>query len=220
MPRIFRALSSAFLAALILSPTALSFSTTLSDEAVRDAYFLGQHHDASVASYLDRYVKHLPAPKTGPYISSVALFTPFAQLVELSDKQIGSYSAQQAEQDHRGRPEVVRIDIEVDLTPTYGPLLSASEVKDHPQSPLISRFPDFWHDFKFEVKDGDRLLEGSTLQGSPKYRCGEYGSCSLTGASVQLELSADSFTSDTVTVSITPPVGTILSAKFDLNALR
>ncbi|HEY8713919.1 MAG TPA: hypothetical protein VIM00_00985 [Candidatus Acidoferrum sp.] len=221
MPATSRPLCSAILAALLFSSNTLAFSTALSDEAVRDAYFLGQHHDASVVSYLDKYVKHLPAPKTGPYISSIAFFTPFAQWVELSDRRMGNYSAQQAEQDHRGHKEFVRIDVEIDLTPTYGPFLSTAELGVKPPSGLVLRSADFWRDFTFQIHQGDRLLDATTLRGNPKYICGDqYGSCNLTGASVQLELPADSFASDTATVVVTPPAGAELSAQFDLNALR
>jgi hypothetical protein len=217
----FRPAASVILAALILSPCGFAFAAALSDEAVRDAYFLGQHHDASVTSYLDKYIKHLPPPKTGPYISSIAFFTPFAQLVETSDRKMGNYSAQQAEQDHRGHKDFIRIDVEIDLTPTYGPFLSTAELGDKPRSTLVSRFPDFWHDFTFQVHDGDRLIESASIHGAPKYICGDqYGSCSLTGASVQLELPATLFASDTASITVTPPVGAELTAQFDLSQLR
>lgn len=111
----------AFLLSLCLSVLSVSaFDTPLSDQAIREAYFLGQRHDGSLASFLGKYIKQLPPPQTGPYISSVAFFTPFAQLVQISDKYIGNYSAQQAALDHRGQAEFVHIVVGIQLTPTYG----------------------------------------------------------------------------------------------------
>ena len=40
--------------ALLLSPFSFAFNVPLSDEAVREAYFLGQRHDESVASFLSK----------------------------------------------------------------------------------------------------------------------------------------------------------------------
>jgi hypothetical protein len=52
--------------------------TPLSEEAVRDAYFLGQHHDQTLNLFLAKYIKVLPMPKSGPNISSISFLTPFA----------------------------------------------------------------------------------------------------------------------------------------------
>jgi hypothetical protein len=71
----------------------------LSDTAVREAYFLGQRHDESLTKFLNKYTVFPPPPKVGPYISSVAFFTPYAQVVQLSDRHASGYSAQQAQLD-------------------------------------------------------------------------------------------------------------------------
>src|SRR5216684_5476945 len=98
----FRPIVSVLTAALLLTPSSFAFDSPLSDQAVREAYFLGQRHDAS---FLSKYIKFLPTPKTGPHISSVTFLTPFAQLAQLSEHRIGSYSAQQARLDHLGQEE-------------------------------------------------------------------------------------------------------------------
>ncbi|HET9804783.1 MAG TPA: hypothetical protein VFP96_16190, partial [Candidatus Acidoferrum sp.] len=69
-----------------LSP-AFAFQSPLSDTAARSAYFLGQRRDMSMAQFLARYTKHLQPPRTGPYISDITLFTPYAQLVYYSSRQ-------------------------------------------------------------------------------------------------------------------------------------
>src|ERR1700740_702115 len=95
-----RSIASIFAVALLLTPSALAFDSALSDEAVREAYFLGQRHDESMARLLSRYTRYLPPPESGPHVYSVTFFTPFALLVRQSSRTSGS-SAQQAERDHR-----------------------------------------------------------------------------------------------------------------------
>jgi len=109
LSRFFSCLLMVFCVSLPASP----LDTPLSDEAVREAYFLGQRHDAS---FLGNYIKFLPRPKTGPHISSVTFLTPFAQLAQISSNYVGNYSAQQALLDQRGQQEFVKITIEIYLT--------------------------------------------------------------------------------------------------------
>jgi len=82
MPTYLRLPLSLFLAALLISPASFAFNSPLSEEAIREAYFLGQRHDGSFARLLDNYSKRLPPPKSGPHISSITFLTPFAKLVQ------------------------------------------------------------------------------------------------------------------------------------------
>src|SRR5438876_7616772 len=117
LSRFFSCLLTVFCVSLPASP----LDTPLSDEAVREAYFLGQRHDAS---FLTSYVMFLPMPKPGPHISSVTFLTPFAQLAQFSSKYVGNYSAQQAWLDHRGQNESVKITVEIYLTNSYDALIA------------------------------------------------------------------------------------------------
>ncbi len=106
-------------AVLLLTPYSFAFDTPLSDQAVREAYFLGQRRDETMATLLNKYTKPLPPPKTGPYVTSITFLTPFALLVQHSSRQ-SNYSAQQAALDHRDQPEFVRIMVQIQLTDSYG----------------------------------------------------------------------------------------------------
>src|SRR5260370_16580416 len=104
-----RSIASVLAVISLLTRSAFAFDTPLSDQAVREAYFLGQRHDASL---LNKYIKLLPPSKTGPHISSIAFLTPFAQLVQLSDRNVGSYSAQQPQLQRRERQDFVPLTIQ------------------------------------------------------------------------------------------------------------
>src|SRR5437879_5762177 len=60
MPQTLRPGFAILAAALLLVPPALAFQSPLSDEAIRDAYFLGQRHDEATANLFLSYLRTLP----------------------------------------------------------------------------------------------------------------------------------------------------------------
>lgn len=208
-------------AALLVSPApSFAYVTPLSEQDVREAYFLGQNRDESMARLLNRYTKVLPPPDTGPYIASITFLTPFALLVEYSAQQL-NYSAPQAAKDHHSDEEIVAIQIEVWLTDSYGALIPTPAGSES-GSPVGYQFrsPDFWKDLKIQVMDGEKKLSADGLIGEPTYRCAHEGGCVLTGANLRLEFSANTFASDSATIEVTPPQGDPISVEFTLSSLR
>jgi len=214
-----RQIVSSLAAVLLLTSGAFAFDSRLSDEAVREAYFLGQRHDESMARLLSRYTRYLPPPEFGPHIFSVTFLTPFALLVRQSSRTSGS-SAQQAEKDHRVDDEIVLIRVEILLTPSYGSLIAAP-TSSRSGSPLGYRFrsPGFWRDFSIHVFDGENAPKPVAFSGEPNYLCGE-GGCVLTGATIHLQFPARLFTSDSATIQVSPPESDPVSVDFNLSSLR
>src|SRR5580693_3289018 len=141
---------SCSLATILLFPAPSSaFDTPLSPEAVREAYFLGQHNNQSTLSFFSQYVKTLPAPDKGAYISEVEIYTPYAQIIEASRRRTGSYSAQQAELDYRHGHDKLYIRIRINFTDTYGAReLFRSAKGDKQLSGSDQPLPDFYRDFR------------------------------------------------------------------------
>ena len=213
---------SCVIAALLAAPlSSAAFDTPLSDTAVREAYFLGQRHDESLARFLDKYTKHLPPPKTGPHIASVTFFTPFALVAQHSSRHSVGYSAQQAWLDHRGQDERVRIIVQMRLTASY-PAHIPRPTGSPSGSPtgLVPRPYDFWKDFQVQVFNENQELRPLSSSGRPDVLCSEDGGCILTGATLQFEFPADAFDSDSATVEVNPPQGDNVSVEFDLASLR
>src|SRR5580704_5892860 len=221
MPLHLKSLTCLLAAAILLPAPAFSMDTPLSEEAVRDAYFLGQHHDQSLGVFLNKYTKFLPMPKTGPDIASISFLTPFALLVQESSQRTMNYSAQQAEQDHRNQDEIVRIVIQIQLTETY-PALIATPTGSRSGSPIgfAKRPDDFWKDFEIQVVDKDSTLVPLSSSGDSFYSCDNDGGCILAAATVRFEFSAKAFKFDSPTVQVTPPEGDPVSVDFDLTRLR
>jgi hypothetical protein len=212
---------SCFLAALLVFPPVFAFDTPLSNQAVREAYFLGQRRDETFARFLNKYTKFLPPPKTGPDIASVTFFTPFALLVQQSSQHSSGYSAQQAALDHRGQGESVKIIVQILLTDSY-PAYIPRPTGSRSGSPIgfVLRPYDFWKDFDVQLFSEDRILKPFTSSGEPNYLCSEDGGCTLTGATIQFEFLAESFASDSATIQVTRPEGDPVSVDFSLNSLR
>ncbi len=220
MAKSSRPFLAVLLALLAISPESFAFNSPLSDEAIRDAYFLGQRRDESTARFLAKYKQPLAVPKTGPYIASVELLTPYARVVLVSSQQTMGYSAQQAEAEHRGKEEAVAMNIEVLLTSSYGPLFTRP-TGERSGSPIgfAFRSPDFWEDIQVQVTVGDKIVKPAHFTGEPNYMCAEDG-CRLTGATLRFEFPASAFTSDAATVQVSPPEGPDVLVDFDLTSLR
>lgn len=212
--------ASCFFSLLLAFPSqSLAFDTPLSDTAVREAYFLGQRNDESTTKFLDKYYKHLRPPKSGPYISSVAILTPYAMVVMNTSKQIGHYSAQQAQIDHRDRQETVLCIVEIQFTDSYSAFIP--DPASRASSPnFVPRPYDFWTEFQVHFRDGENELRPFTSSGHPNYFCSDEGGCTLTGATIQFEFYAESFPTTEATVQIIPPEEDPLELDFDLASVR
>ena len=91
---------------------------SLSDGAVREAYFIGQNTDIANA-FLTQYLQAPPVPGRGPHVAQIELSTPYAQVVEISAQHTVDYSAQQAAVDYRKRGDFILVRLKVFFTPTY-----------------------------------------------------------------------------------------------------
>lgn len=201
---------------------AFTMETPLSDEAVREAYFLGQHHDQSVSDFFAKYNKYLPAPESGPQIASVTFLTPFALIVQNMMQRSTGYSAQQAEQDHRNQTETVQIVIQIQLTASYGPLITRPVQSGASTTTGFQLRPsDFWNDFRVQVFNKDKPVKALSFSGEPTVSCRDgIGSCDLSGATLRYEFSAEAFPSETAVVRIVPPEGDTVIVEFDVTSLR
>lgn len=141
-------LSALAVSVLVLVTPANAFDTPLSPEAVRDAYFLGQHNDQATLSFFSQYLRTLPVAESGPYIAEVELYTPYTQIVETSRRRSMGYSAQQAELDYRRSHDKIYVRVRIDFTDTYGLELYRSAKADKEMSGADQPLPDFYRDFR------------------------------------------------------------------------
>ncbi len=219
-PDLLRSISG-LLAILLAGVLACSaFDTPLSDTAVRDAYFLGQRRDETMARLLGKYTISLAPPKSGPHIASITMFTPYALAVLESKDHSSGYSAQQAALDHAKHAETVRAAVEILFTDSYGayiPRPAGSQANAN--TGLMPRPYDFWKDFQVNFFFKEAPLKPISSRGQPKLVCGD-GGCTLVGATLDFEFLAENVPSDTVTIQVIPPEGEQVVLDFDLASLR
>jgi hypothetical protein len=201
-------------AALLMASIARALDVPLSDEAVREAYFLGQHRDDRTAQFLETYRRYFPVPKSGPHVFAIELFTPYAEAVEASSKHGLGYSAQQAWLDYQARGDSFRVGVYVRYTSTYGPGL--------PYGP--NRVPGqtgTWKDFQVLLTlNGKTLKSRSVRYEGTRMGTGGKGGSRPTGFIIWQEYDASNFTSTDATIEIDTPDGQHVVASFDLSRLR
>jgi hypothetical protein len=216
-----RSIASVFVSALLLPQLSFAFDTPLSEQAVREAYFLGQRRDETMVALLNKYTKYLEAPKTGPDIASVTFFTPFALLVQQSSQHTSGYSAQQAALDHRNQGEFVRILVQIQLTNSYAAyIVRPTGSRSGSPNGFVPRPYDFWKDFDVQVFSKDQKLKPFSSSGHPSLRCSDEGGCEVTGATLQFDFSTEDFASGSATIDVNPPEGDPVSVDLDLDHLR
>jgi hypothetical protein len=158
-----KAVSSLAVALLIAQP-ALSFQSPLSEESVREAYFLGQRNDQTTIAFFNPYVRTFDRPQTGAVISEVEFYTPFVQLVELSSRR-NNYSAQQASLDYRSGTDTLFVRVRIEFTPTYGTAQYLANLYQNSERPAVApRRADFAQDFRITVLQGDRRIEPLSVE--------------------------------------------------------
>ncbi len=226
MPRgsAVRFLSCFFAVMGTLSQSCFAYEAPLSEQSVREAYFLGQRNDEKTARFLAQYEHVLPLPEKGPHVAEIELHTPYAQVVAISRSRTVGYSAQQAAADYRKRGDTIRVRILLLLTPTY-PLVVAPkfEISVHETPGASLRPEDFWKDFGYELRQDDVPVKPLSIRGEPVYsRTSAHAdhSWQMTGAQVWLEYAAEDVASVASDFEVATPDGQRVIVKFDLEKLR
>ena len=194
MPSMLRPCIALFAAIILGAPPLRAFDHPLSDEAVREAYFLGQRRDETTANFLNKYTRALPPPETGPYISYVSFFTPYAGAVELSRQNQMGNSAQDALQQYKKHGSVIRVVITIEFTANYNFLIEKpTNSNSGSKSGFQYRPPDFWRDFSYRLFQRDQAVPSTNMEGQATYTSADAGGAgNLSGAVVTLYFDADS----------------------------
>ena len=218
-----RSIISILATALLVWPVPAVAGAALSDEAVREAYFLGQRNDEKTALFLETYRRHLPMPQSGLYVSEIELFTPYAETVDLSRQRTFGYSAQQAAQEYRDRGDVVRLRVRVFFTDTYSQrtYAQAATQKDGRGTKLKQDAwarSGAWQGFQVQLWQKDKLIQPLEIPGIPVFRGYTVEGTSY-GFDVVLHYDGDEIDADDAQVVVLTPDGQRVVADFDLAKL-
>jgi len=202
------------LAALLAALPVRAFDYPLSSEAIREAYFLGKADPQKRVEFLAPYTQTPPMPETGPHVASISFETPFVVIVERMAKAPNATTGD-AEQEFLGKPGMLRMRVEIDLTTSYSWILSASS------SGTRLRSGDFWKDFTIRLTQDGKEIAARSVHGVPLYTFASSDTSSqLRGAAVTLTYNAARISSEPADVHVLTPDGQDVTATFDLGRLR
>jgi hypothetical protein len=208
---------SALAVTLLVWPNA-AFGIHLSDQAVREAYFLGQRNDEKTSQFLESYLRRLPMPQSGLYVSEIELFTPYAEAVDLSRQHTVGYSAQQATQEYRDRGDVFRLRVRVFFTDTYSLSTAQTATQKGRNSKLrkdVRSQSSGSQGFQVQLWQRDRLIEPLEIPGVPVFRSYTVGDAYF-GFDVVLHYDGDEIAPDNAKVVVLTADGQRIAAEFDL----
>lgn len=216
MVQIFRRAFAFLIPLLMLSAQSFAFELPLSDRTIREAYFIGQHHDDSTRLALEPYIHHFAPPKTGPDISEIRLLTPYAQVIDVSNSQSSGYSAQQAAADYHSRSDTILVRVRIEFSATYGFLEADNDAKSASAEKGIKiRQEDFWKAFRVGLSQRDDWIDPLSMDGEATY-----SDIGMNGALIWLVCDAHDLASEPAAVEVFTPDGQHVVATFDLSTLR
>ena len=190
-------------ALLLLAPLASNgYEQRLSPGAIRDAYNLGRKHDADTAAFLAQYFRRLATPLKGPYVESIEVLTPYAQLVNAAMLGMGNENIYDVQRKYAARP---------------GTLVVRVRVYSAPATMLPSSNDDIWKEFpvrvlqviplKFEKKSVNHVYPSKESGGS------DY-------ADIELQFNAKNVASAPITIEVSTPGSQRVEEVFDLSKLK
>lgn len=213
----------ALCALLAQSPTVLAYEVPLAPTSIHEAYMLGQRNDAATAAFFASYLKELSAQgAVGPHIAEIELLTPFAQVVEASREKSNGYTEQQAVQDYHKRGDTVIVRVTLMLPAAYPKQQGNSAPRPTtPQANTSIRPDNFWEQFKFDIKQGGKVIPSNSVRNRPIYSAPSKDTPSvLDGQTVWIEYAAKNIASEQTEFDVVTPDVKTITATFDLKKLR
>jgi hypothetical protein len=189
--------TGAVLLAVSLAIPACAYDVPLTENAIRDAYFLGTRQTSLGSAFLAEYTRIIPELSVGGYKSTVTIETPFTQVAVFAGKKL-NYSAQDAVKEFSGKPLVFRIHMDI----LY----------------MLDAPPDA---IKFKlIQNKKELTPDSTERSSYFPASDKYTRPPAIGETLQLEFNPSRIDSSTLTILIDASDGQHGETEFDLQSLR
>jgi len=206
----------------LLSYPLNAYEVSLSSESVREAYILGQRSDKATADFVTPYTSQVTVMGVdGPHRADIQILTPFAQVVDRATEGSSGYSERQARDDYRRSGDIVVVRVALLLPGVYPREQSGSGPATAPCENTVLRPENFWQNFRFIVKQNEKILSARSIRQKPVYSTGTKDAAAvLDGATILLEFDAKDVASKETTIEIVTPDCQNIRASFDLQKLR
>jgi len=201
---------------------ARAYELSLSPQSIHEAFVLGQRNDRATSDFNLPYVKQISATGAdGPRRADIEILTPYSQVVDESRRNLPGYSEEQAVKNYHQRGNTVMVTVLLIFTSAFPKQHDNSTAVTTPCKVPALQPESFWQNFQFAVKQRGKVLPLRSTRHEPVYssQAGTEASA-LDGARVVLELDSRDVASEMTTVEITTPACKLITAKFDLKALR
>ena len=199
-----------------------AYEVPLSSQSIHEAYVLGQRNDRATSDFVSPYVKQISATGAdGPRRADIEILTPYSQIVDESRRNPPGYSEEQAVENYHQRGNTVMVSVVLIFISAYPKQHDNSTAATTPCKVPALQPESFWQNFRFVVKQRGKILALRSIGQEPVYSSQAGNEApALDGAKVLLELEAQDVASETATVEITTPACKLITATFDLKALR
>jgi hypothetical protein len=168
-----------------------------SENAIRDAYFLGSRQGSLNPEFLSRYSRWIPELKDGTCTSQVRLETPFLQVANYASQAL-NLSAQDAVKEFYGRRMIFRVYINVCYKPNAH--LNAIKIK---------------------VFQNKRQVMALTSESKPYVpRVTEHTTLPANGEQIRLEFKSSQIDSSALVFRIETPDDQHAEVEFDMQTVR
>jgi hypothetical protein len=198
-----------------------AYQYPLPPDAVHEAYVLGRRNDRATADFLAPYISPCTGPEVSCFVTQVRLLTPFAKVIDLTRRNSSRvYTEQQALKDYRQKGDTLDIQIKLVLPAAYK-RREANREQNPPEMSAALRPENFWRDFRFDLKQGGRVVAPRSIHSNPIYSMPAKGKSSvLDGANVLLVYRAKDVASEETTIEVRTPELKTITFVFDLKKLR
>jgi len=202
-------------ATLAVGIPTLAFEYPLSDTAIREAFLTGNANNDEAAQLFLKYAHSLPAPESGPYVSTISVRTPYEQVAERG-ATVTNYHAEEAEEEFLGKAMPFLVRVEIDFTPTYPVYPPVGPDGSHS---MLQPLPDYEHDFKIDVIQNGKLRATATRA----YLLTSDASYNIWGTSglvIEKQYDPEKIDSSDLTVRVRTPDGQDVETTFDMGDIK
>ena len=186
----------AVLLALALAIPACAYDVPLSENSIRNAYFLGTRMGGLHPDFIVQYARSVPDLKQGDCTSKVRIETPFLQVAEHA-REAPNYSAQDAVKEFYGKSLVFRMYLDICYEPNAPP-----------------------NAIKFKITQNKKQLVPLSSESTTYAQATDFGYLPPNGEQIVLEFASEKIESAALTVLIDTPDGQHAETGFDLEKLR
>ncbi|MGB9466057.1 MAG: hypothetical protein WBR10_13180 [Candidatus Acidiferrum sp.] len=195
MFKAWQAFRTALLAFSLATP-AWAYDVPLTENSIRDAYFLGSSEGGLKSDFLATYARWIPDLKQGNCTSQARIETPFLQVANYSAK-VPNYSAQNAVKEFFGKPLSFRIYLDV----CYRVHAPASAIR-------------------VKIIQNKKELLSDSFENSPYSEPTDSGFLPPNGEQIVMKFAAGKIDSSDLTIFIDATDGHHATVEFDLQPLR